>query len=158
MTTNTPTTDAGAGNPRKVQSSAARRFGYFLAILINGVILYVINVWPTWHVVPWLTPATSEVVPWINASIIVGMVANAVYLLVDRRWLKALGDVATTSVGLAAMLQLWDVFPFDFGAGAVPWELVTRIFIGIAIFGSIVAIVVQSVTFVRELFRSQQDQ
>ena len=114
MTTNTPTTDDRAGNPRKVQSAAARRFGYFLAILINGAILYVINVWPTWHVVPWLTLATSEVVPWVNASIIVGMVANAVYLLVDRRWLKAIGDVATTSVGLAAMLQLSGTFSLRF--------------------------------------------
>lgn len=43
------------------------------------------------------------------------MVANLVYLLHDPRWLKALGDVVTTAVGLVAVLRMWAVFPFDFG-------------------------------------------
>jgi hypothetical protein len=153
VTTNTPVTNGGPGTARRSPSVAARRFGYALAILINGAFLWVINVWPTWEALPWLTPSTTEVIPWINASIIVGMVANAVYLLVDPRWLRALGDVVTTSVGLAAMLQVWAVFPFDFGNSTVPWALLTRILIAIAVFGSVIAIVVQAVTFVREIVK-----
>jgi hypothetical protein len=108
----TPERDAG-----RRPSAAVRRSGYLIAILVNGAILYVVNVWPSWHAVPFLTSAKTAVLPWINASIIVGMVANAIYLFVDPRWLRAAGDVVTTAVGLAAMLQLWAVFPFALGPG-----------------------------------------
>jgi hypothetical protein len=138
---------------RRRPSAAVRRAGYLIAILVNAAILYFINVWPGWHVVPFLTSATAVVLPWINGSIIVGMVANAVYLFADPRWLRAVGDIATTAVGLAAMVQVWIVFPFEFSP-ATPWTLLARTVIALAIAGSAIAIVVQFVTFVRELART----
>jgi hypothetical protein len=138
---------------RRRPSAAVRRAGYLIAILINAALLYLINVWPSWHVVPFLTPATTAVLPWINGSIIVGMVANAVYLFVDARWVRAFGDVATTAVGLAALVQVWIVFPFEFNP-ATPWTLLARLVIALTVAGSAIAIVVQFVTFVRELART----
>lgn len=138
---------------RRRPGAAVRRAGYVIAILINAAILYVINVWPSWHAVPFLTSATIAVLPWINASIIVGMVANVVYLVADQRWVRAVGDVATTAVGLAAMIQLWIVFPFEFDP-ATPWTLLARLVIALGVAGSAVAIVVQFITFVRELSRA----
>jgi hypothetical protein len=138
---------------RRRPSAAVRRAGYVIAILVNAVLLYIINVQPSWHAVPFLTSATVEVLPWINGSIIVGMVANVVYLFADERWMRAIGDVATTSVGLAAMVQLWTVFPFEFDP-AEPWTILARIVIGLAIAGSVIAIIVQFITFVRELART----
>jgi hypothetical protein len=70
--------------------------------------------------------------------------------------LRALGDVFTASIGLAAMLQVWTVFPFDFGDTTVPWDLLTRMLIVIAIAGSAIAILVQAIVFVRELIRTQR--
>jgi hypothetical protein len=138
---------------RRRPSAAVRRAGYLIAILLNAAILYFINVWPGWQVVPFLTSATTAVLPWINGSIIVGMVANVVYLFADARWVRAVGDMATTAVGLAAMVQVWTVFPFEFSP-ATPWTLLARIVIALAIAGSAIAIVVQFVTFVRELART----
>ncbi|GAA4355317.1 hypothetical protein [Microbacterium rhizosphaerae] len=137
---------------RRRPSTAARRFGYLIAILVNAAILYLINVEPSWRVVPFLTSATVAVLPWINGSIIVGMAANLVYLFTDQRWVRAAGDLATTAVGLAAMFQLWIVFPFEFHPAA-PWTLLTRILITLAIAGSAIAIVVQLIRFVQVLAR-----
>jgi hypothetical protein len=138
------------------QSSAARRGGYAVSILVNLVFLYLLNVWPTWRILDFVTSDAINVIPWMNASIIVAIVANLVTFVIDQAWLKSLCDIATTSVGLAATLQLWAVFPFQFADSSVPWELVVRTVLVVAIVGSAIAIVVQLVTFVRALIRTDQ--
>ena len=127
--------------PRK-PSRSSRRLGYVVAIVINAVLLYVINRSPGWQAVPFLTDDTAQVLGLVNASILAGIVANCVYLVWDPRWLRAVGDIVTTSIGLAALVQLWSVFPFAFGAAAINWELVARWVIGVGIAGSVIAIIV----------------
>ncbi|MCR6492501.1 hypothetical protein [Cellulomonas sp. P24] len=129
----------------------ARRFGYVVAIAVNAAILYAANVWPGWDAVPFLTSATDQVLGLVNASIVVSIVANVVYLMSDPRWLKALGDVATTAVGLAALVQIRAVFPFAFTHGRVDWDLVTNVVLVVAIVGSAIGIVAALVTFVRSV-------
>ncbi|MCK8672868.1 hypothetical protein M1M07_17375 [Rhodococcus sp. HM1] len=131
------------------RSAAARRVGYVVAVLIDAAMLYAINVRPGWEVVPFLTEDTPAVLGWVNASIVVGLVANLVYLVRDPRWLKALGDIATTAVGLVALLRIWQVFPFDFGTDAFDWPLVVRILLGLGIVGSGIAILVTLFTAAR---------
>jgi hypothetical protein len=123
-------------------SSASRRFGYVVAIILNSVLLYLINTSPGWEAAPFLTEDTSHVLGLVNASLVAALVANAVYLLWDPPWLRALGDIVTTSLGLAALVRLWNVFPFDFGSAAAPWELVARWAIGVGIAGSIIGVIV----------------
>jgi|SRR5512133_1658521 hypothetical protein len=133
---------------------AARRAGYGVAVLVNAAILYAVNVWPGWQALPFLTDDVSLVLGLVNASILVNVVANLVYVVADPRWLKALGDVLTTGVGLAALLQIWRVFPFDFSGSSFDWALVVRIAVGVAIGGSAIAIVVALVTFVKSIWRA----
>ena len=142
--------------PRRVHrtpSAATRRFGFALAAVINGLLLFVVNVWPGWQVLPFLSDRMVEVLPWINASLAVGIVASLINLIFDRPWLKAIGDLATTVIGLVAMVQLWTVFPFTFGDSTFPWEILVRAFLIIAIAGSAIAIVVQAVLLGRALLR-----
>ena len=106
---------------------AARRAGYVVAVLVNAAILYAVNVWPGWQALPFLTDDVSLVLELVNASILVNVAANMVYVVADPHWLKALGDVLTTGVGLAALLQIWRVFPFDFSGNSFDWALVVRI-------------------------------
>jgi len=127
---------------RRGSSAAARRAGYVVAVLIDAAMLYAINVWPGWESVPFLTEDTPAVLGWVNASIVVGLVANLAYLVWDPRWLKTLGDTATTAVGLVALLRIWQTFPFDFGTGGFDWPLVVRILLGLGIVGSGIAILV----------------
>jgi hypothetical protein len=134
---------------RKRPPVATRRVGYVVAVLVNAALLYAANVWPGWETVPFLTEDTSQVMPMVNASITVSLAANVVYLLRDPRWLRALGDVVTTAVGLAAVLQLWQVFPFDFDDDGFDWALAVHVLLGIAIVGSVIGIVAGLVTFFR---------
>ena len=140
---------------RERPSSATRRFGYLVAALVNTVLLYLVNVRPGWQALPFLTEDTVLVLGMVNASIIVGLAANLVYLLEDAPWVRALGDLVTTGVGLAALARIWTVYPFDFDAGAMPWDLpwdlLTRTVLVVAIVGSAIGLLVALVTLGRDL-------
>ena len=135
------------------QPVAGRRLGYTIAVGVNAVLLYLINVAPGWDAVPFLTPATTQVLPWVNAALIATAVANVLYVVWDPRWFRALGDIVTTSIGVVAMMRLWQVFPFDFTGSSLDWALVARVALGIGIGGSLIGIVVALVTLVRSVAR-----
>jgi hypothetical protein len=88
------------------------------------------------------------VLGWVNASIAAGVAMNAVYLISDPEWLRALGDVATTTIGLVALLVIWQVWPIDLAA---LWELLARWVIAVGVAGSVIGIIVATVRFVRAL-------
>ena len=85
----------------------------------------------------------------VNASIVSNLVANAVYLVSDPPWLRALGSMVTTTIGMLALVRIWQVFPFDFGDSSLDWPLVARAVLVVAIVGSNLAIVVAFVKFVK---------
>jgi hypothetical protein len=136
--------------PRRPTVSAGR-FGYVIGILINAALLYAANVWPGWEAVPFLTEATVLVIGLVNASILVNLAANLVYLMTDPPWLKALGTMLTTAVGILAMVRIWQVFPFDFDGASFDWSLVVRILLGLGIVGGAIGIIAAFVSFVRSL-------
>ena len=135
--------------PRQRAGTASRRFGYLVALAINAALLYGANCWPGWDAVPFLTQDTPKVLGIVNASLIAGMVANAVYIGWDPPRLKAFGDIVTTAIALVATVRIWQVFPFDFGASGFPWETTARVLLVIAIVGSGLGILVSFVTLVR---------
>src|SRR6478672_11730588 len=112
---------------------AARRLGYGVGALVNVGLLYAVNIWPGWEVVPFLTAETASILGLVNLSIVSNLAANAVYLVDDAAWLKALGSILTTTVGMITLVRIWQVFPFDFGSSSFNWELVTRIILIIGI-------------------------
>ena len=130
---------------------AARRVGYAVAVLVNATLLLAVNGWPGWEAVPFLTAETTLVLGLVNASILVSLAANALYLMHDPPWLRALGDVVTTSVGLAALVRIWQVFPLDFGDSSFDWALVAHLLLGVAIVGSVIGVLVGLTSFVRDV-------
>lgn len=134
---------------RKRQTVAARRTGYAIAIVVNAMVLFAANVWPGWEAVPFLTSDAALVMGLVNASLIVSLVVNVVYLFRDPRWVRALGDLLTTSVGLAAMVRIWQVSPFDFGDSEFEWIRVVQILLFVGIVGSVIGIVTAIVSLVR---------
>ncbi|MET9274784.1 hypothetical protein [Kribbella sp. NPDC003557] len=134
-------------------SRATRRTGYVFAVVFNAVALYAIQVWPGWQEVPFLTSETEQVLGWVSATLIAGLAVNVVYLLTDPRWLKSLGDLTVTGIGLVAIIRVWQVFPFDFGD---PWVPTTRILLAIGFFGSIAAMIVQLVVLVADGSRARR--
>lgn len=136
--------------PRR-PATPGRRLGYAIALVINALLLYAVNVWPGWQVVPFLTDETRDVLDLVNLSLIVGMITNGVYVFVDGPVVRALGDLITLGIGLAVLLALWQVFPFDFDDSGFDWTLLVRIVLGVALFGTAIGIVVQVVVLVRSL-------
>lgn len=127
----------------------ARHFGYVVGALVNVALLYLANIWPGWEAVPFLTAETLLVMGLVNASIVSNIVANAVYLVSDPPWLQALGSIVTTTIGLLAIVRIWQVFPFAFGTSSVDWTLVVRVMLIVSIVGSVIAIIVAFVKLVR---------
>jgi hypothetical protein len=125
-----------------------RSLGYVAAIAVNVALLYLINKSPGWQAVGFLSGDTTLVLGLVNASIVAGVAMNFVYLVSDPEWLRALGDVVTTAIGLVALLAIWQVWPIDLAA---PWDLLARWVISVGIAGSAIAIIVAVVRFVRAL-------
>jgi hypothetical protein len=135
---------------KKRATVAARRFGYVVAVLVNAAMLYVVNVWPGWQELGFLTEDTREVLGLVNASIVVGIAANLVYIVRDPGWLRSAGELVTTAVGLAAMIVIWEVFPFDFGDAAFDWAILVRVLLAIGIIGSVIGMFARAVSLVAD--------
>lgn len=131
-----------ATRPRQRPPRSARRAGYLIGALLNGALLWLVNVSPGWQAVPFLTQEFDGVLPLVNLSIGVGLAANLVYVLSDPPWLRAMGEAIVPAVGLVPLVALWRTFPFAFEGQSFDWELVARILLALGIVGSAIAIVV----------------
>lgn len=151
MTTATVPPPVSTRQESRRRSPASRRLGYGIAIALNVVFIYLINEWPGWASVPFLTEDTSDVVPVINAGLVVSIVANAIYLIADPRWLRAIGDAVTATVSFIVTLVVLEVFPFDFSAYSFDWTLLVRVMLVVGLIGSTVAVIGNLVIFVREV-------
>jgi hypothetical protein len=135
--------------PTRRRSGTAGRAGYLIAAAFMGVFLYLLNAEPGWRDIPFLTEETDQVLGLVNLSLVASLVANLVYMLSDAPWLKALGGLATTGIGLAALVRIWQVFPFDFAGYSFDWPLAIRIVLVVGIVGSAIGVVAQFVSLLR---------
>lgn len=149
--TQAPPSDAVLSEERR--SRPARQAGYVVAIVINALILWVANNLLAWGWFSWLTDDFVDVLPAINASLIVTIIAYALYVAYDGEWFRALGDIVTGIYSLLAGIAMWQVFPFDFSAYAFDWALVARILVGLGLFGVSVGILVNVVKLLAMLVR-----
>jgi hypothetical protein len=134
--------------PTRRQPVATRRLGYALAAVINAAMLWLLNIWPGWESLPFLTDKTPQVLVLVNLSLVASVAVNLAYLGYDAPWAVALGSVLTTGVGLAALVRIWQVFPFQFG-GAFDWAMVIRILLVVAMVGGAIGLLVQLGQLVR---------
>jgi protein-S-isoprenylcysteine O-methyltransferase Ste14 len=130
---------------------AVRRTGYAFAAVINAAILYLLNVWPGWEELSFLTEETTEVLGLVNFSLALGVLLNVVYLFADPAWFKVTGELLTALVSLLVVLRVIQVFPFDFSTWNVDWTWLVWTILIIAAIGTFVGAVVQLVTLVRVL-------
>jgi hypothetical protein len=135
--------------PVRRQPQAVRRFGYFVAVVFNAAGLFVINAWPGWDALPFLTDDTSQILGIVNLTLSASLAFSLVDLFGDPPWLVALGGLTTSALGLVATVRIWRVFPFDFGDSSIDWALLFRIALVIGVVGSCIAMAVQLVTLVR---------
>ena len=129
-------------------SAGTRRAGYVAAVVVNVVLLWLVNVWPGWQAVPFLTAETTQILGLVNASFVLAVALNVLYLFHDPLWLTTLGTMATTAVGVAVQAKALAVFPFDL-SGA--WETVLRVLLVVGLVGTAIAFVVALVSLIRQL-------
>ena len=127
------------------------RSGSIGSAIVNALLLYGINVWPGWRVLPFLTADMPRALDLINASLIAGIIVNLVCAVIRARALLALGNLVVMGVGVAAMMRLWEVFPFDFGASWSGWPVVVRVLLVLGIVGSVIGAIVELVNLFRAL-------
>lgn len=132
---------------------AARRVGYAVGAFVNGVLLWLVNVAPGWQAVPFLTSDFTDVLGLVNASIVAGLLAHVLYLVVDPPWLRSAGDLVVTSVGLVATVAVLRSFPFTFAGQSFDWEPVVRVLLWLGIVGSAIGIVAALVTLLTRRWR-----
>jgi hypothetical protein len=138
------------GTSTRRPSAGARRGGYVGAIVVGAALLFVLNGWPGWQAMPFLTSDTSQVLWLVNLSIAAGLAANVVYLAYDPPWVRTSGDLVTAVIGLVAAIGVWRVFPFDFGS-ATGWSTALRVLLVVAIVGSAIGIAVHLIALTRQL-------
>ena len=131
----------GRAHVTRPASAAAGNLG---GAVVNAIMLYLVNVAPGWHAVPFLTAETVLVLPAVNATLVASIVVNVITAVVRGPRLAALGDVVTIGFGFVALVELWTVFPFDFGPDS-PWTLVTRIVLALGFVGSVLGVLVSLV-------------
>ncbi len=156
MTTTTPTTPVVTEQvtvtpPKKRPTVGMRRFGYVVAIALNVVFIFLINEWPGWSSVAFLTDETETVIPILNAALVISIVVNAIYLIADPRWLRAIGDAVTAAVSFIVILVVLRVFPFDFADYSFDWAMLVQVMLGVGLIGCLVGVIANLVTFTREV-------
>lgn len=137
------------GTQRPRVARGTRRFGYVVSVAVNLVMLGLIHTWPGWDVVPFLSAETSDVLPYVDASIATAILVNVAYVVRDGRLAKASGELLTNLVSMLSLVMFWRVWPFDFDGVWGGWEPLTYVLLGVATFGTAVAALVQVVTLVR---------
>lgn len=135
----------------RTRTRGARRVGDAISAVVNLVLLWMVNVWPGWEAVPFLTADTSQVIPLVNASLLVGVLASLVYVVVDPPWLRALGGVATTALSFLVLTRTLIVFPFDFGDDPGLWDPLTEGLLILLVVATGLATLVQAVQFIKLL-------
>jgi len=132
-------------------SSGTRRFGYVVAIAVNAAMLYVAHNVLAWDVLPWLTAEWEEVLPIVSFSLMVSILVNLIYVAYDAPWFKSLTQAFMAGIALAATIQIFRVFPFDFSAYEFNWAFVARAVLVLALVGITLGMITEVVRFIRAL-------
>ena len=123
-----------AAQRRGDQSS--RMVGHAIAVFFNVGLLFLINIYPGWQTETMLTPATADVLGWVNLSMLVNIVVNLAYFYADPKWFRTVGDLLIAGVGFGAVLRVWQVFPFDISGS---WYSAVRVLLVVAALGTAIA-------------------
>lgn len=152
----TPEARTATKEAKPRQSVAARRFGYAISIAVNALLIFLIYVEPGWRVLPFLTEEAVPVIALVVMSMIVTIVVNLVWIAYDPLWLRSLGDLVMTIVGLVVVVRFLSVFPFSF-SDDYPWEKVARVVLIVGLVGSCIGVIAHMIAFIYRLGHREPD-
>jgi hypothetical protein len=131
-----------------VRSATANWFSFgWLAptvALVNAVVLIAVIRYLNPSTLSFLTEEIDRVTPFIALALVISLFGNVVRLWFSPSWFVSLADVLATSAGLAATVRLFQVSPFVFDDGPIPWTVVLRVLLIAAMVGSVFGIVLST--------------
>jgi hypothetical protein len=130
---------------RPESRQAGKRLGYVIAIVVNLAMLIIVQNILEWGWLPFLTEEFADVVPWMSASLVVAGAVNVIYLIDDRQVVRSVGQIVTNLIGIAVTIVIYQAFPFDFSSYAFNWEPIARLVLILAIVGSTIGVLVESI-------------
>ena len=92
--------------------SWARRFGYFVSIVINFLMMYAANNLHNWNV-PFLTERFSECLWAVNLSLGVSIFIHFIFMVFDRKWFRSFMQAIANVFSLISVYVFREVFPLD---------------------------------------------
>ncbi|PIS43010.1 MAG: hypothetical protein COT24_00525 [Candidatus Kerfeldbacteria bacterium CG08_land_8_20_14_0_20_40_16] len=143
--TTPPTTSQ---NPTQQKKPKNRKPGYIVNVVLNILFLYVAN-----HLIVWeaqfIKGEWAQVLGIINVSIIMNLIAYALFVLYDGRLFYLVSRSALDVVSFIVGYRLYKVFPFDFnGFFEMGWlnEVVPYLLI-LGMVGIIISLIVRVARF-----------
>jgi hypothetical protein len=137
-------------------SRAARRFGYIVAIAVNGALLIVAHNLLSWGWPSFLTDEFADLLPLINLSLGATILVNATYINYDPVWFKSSTQIGLGAITMMLAVRTLQVFPFDFTGYDFDWEPIARGMIILSMIGIGIGLVVETVRLVAVNIRSEQ--
>lgn len=128
--------------------SGVRRFGYFMAILVNAAMMYVANHLLDWNV-PFLTEDFSQCLWAINMSFGATIFINCIFMVFDRRWFRSLMESINSVFSLISGYIFYRIFPLDLPAGMERWANMGLVILLVIILISILAQLLNAVKYYR---------
>jgi hypothetical protein len=113
--------------PRRRPRTLGTVAGRFLGAGAWLTVLLLVNVWPGWHVLPFLSAEAGSVVWLVNLCISVRIVAQLLYLLDGGTILAAATHYLIVLIDMIVAAEILLVFPFDFGDDGANWAATMRI-------------------------------
>ncbi len=138
---------------RTAPSAPARRFGYLVAVAVNGFLLWAVHNVLGWEWTRFITDEWDQVLPILTTSLIAAIAVNTLYVVFDPKWFKSLTQIALSGISLAVTVRMLRVFPFNFNEYDFPWETFVRVGLIVGIVGISIAIVVETVKLIGAIAR-----
>ncbi len=130
---------------RRRPPRGARLLGYAISIVVQVALLILVNNLVEWDIAPFITEEFSDLVPYVNVSLVASIVVNAVYFAFDPRWFRSLTQAILNVISLVVIVQTYRIFPFDFSGSDFNWTALTRtglvvlmVLVGIGTIGEVV--------------------
>jgi len=108
-------------SPGKSKISGGRKIGYIVAIVVMIVLIYILRHLREWGLT-FLTEDFSKCLFYIELSIYISIIAQALFILYDNRWFKHLIQAITNIASGVALIMVYVIFPFAIEDGTwIKW-------------------------------------
>jgi hypothetical protein len=106
-------------------------FEVFFGIFFSVLFLYLVNTYYT--NATFLNDNFNIVLPFLNLSLIVGLISHIVNFLIRTRFVKKLSVIVNNLAFLLLLFQTYMFFPFDFSWSGIIKILIVLVGIGVTI-------------------------